>query len=102
MLQDSYIIAPLVWCIGYNAKIKRWNVVFVVDPSSVYLACLAGRNEYQKVEAQLGTAVERAKYDIYAVLAQNGSDLTWGSPTPKGPIKLETFSKRMCNRFACW
>jgi len=39
--------------------------------------------------SQLGT-VERAKYDIYAVLAQNGN-LTWGSPT-RGPIKLETFS----------
>jgi hypothetical protein len=53
-----------------------------------------GRNEYQKVEAYRNWAqqFERAKYDIYAVLAQNGSDLTWGSPTPKGPIKLETFS----------
>lgn len=53
-----------------------------------------GRNEYQKVEAYRNWAqqFERAKYDIYAVLAQNGSNLTWGSPTPKGPIKLETFS----------
>jgi len=33
--------------------------------------------------SQLGTAVERAKYDIYAVLAQNGSNLTWGSH-PRG------------------
>lgn len=53
-----------------------------------------GRNEYQKVEAYRIWAqqFERAKYDIYAVLGQNGSDLTWGSPTPKGLIKLETFS----------
>jgi hypothetical protein len=53
-----------------------------------------GRNEYQKVEVYRNWAqqFERAKYDIYAVLAQKGSDLTWGKPTPKGPIKLETFS----------
>ncbi|MCE2698883.1 MAG: hypothetical protein LW859_15975 [Anabaena sp. 49633_E8] len=35
---------------------------------------------------------ERAKYDIYAVLAQKGDDITWGKPTTKGPIELETFS----------
>jgi len=78
---------------GYNAKIKRWNVVFWVDPtSSVYLAW-QGRNEYQKWKliATGHSSLRRAKYDIYAVLAQNGSDLTWGSPT-QGPIKLETFS----------
>lgn len=39
-----------------------------------------GWNEYQKVEAYQNWAkhFERAKYDIYAVLAQNGSNLTWG------------------------
>ncbi len=53
-----------------------------------------GRNEYQKVEAYRNWAqqFERAKYDIYAVLGQNGSNLTWGKPTSQGPIKLETFS----------
>lgn len=53
-----------------------------------------GWNEYQKVEAYRNWAqqFERAKYDIYAVLAQKGSNLTWGKPTRKGPIKLETFS----------
>lgn len=53
-----------------------------------------GWNEYQKVEAYRRWAeqFERAKYDIYAVLAQTGSDLTWGQPTRQGPIKLETFS----------
>ena len=53
-----------------------------------------GRNEYQKVEAYRNWAqqFERAKYDIYAVLGQNGSNLTWGKPTPQGPIQLNTFS----------
>lgn len=53
-----------------------------------------GRNEYQKVEAYRNWAeqFERAKYDIYAVLAQKGSNITWGQPTRTGPIKLETFS----------
>lgn len=55
-----------------------------------------GRNEYRKVEAyrQWTQQFERAKYDIYAVLAQNGSSLTWGKPTSKGLIQLETFSLR--------
>lgn len=53
-----------------------------------------GSKEYQKVEAYRAWAeqFERAKYDIYAVLGQKGKDITWGKPTPKGPIKLETFS----------
>jgi hypothetical protein len=53
-----------------------------------------GSKEYQKVEAYRTWAeqFERAKYDIYAVLAQKGNNITWGKPTPKGPIQLETFS----------
>jgi hypothetical protein len=53
-----------------------------------------GSQEYQKVETYRLWAeqFERAKYDIYAVLGQKGNDITWGKPTPKGPIKLETFS----------
>ena len=53
-----------------------------------------GWNEYQKVEAYRNWAeqFERAKYDIYAVLGQNGSNLTWGKPTRTGPIDLQTFS----------
>ncbi len=53
-----------------------------------------GWNEYRKVEAYRDWAqqFERAKYDIYAVLGQNVSDLTWGKPTRSGPIDLETFS----------
>ncbi|MBW4561156.1 MAG: hypothetical protein KME32_08330 [Mojavia pulchra JT2-VF2] len=53
-----------------------------------------GSKEYQKVEAYRAWAeqFERAKYDIYAVLGQKGNNITWGKPTPKGPIKLKTFS----------
>ncbi|MBD2771633.1 hypothetical protein [Iningainema tapete] len=53
-----------------------------------------GSQEYQKVEAYRTWAqqFDRAKYDIYAVLGQKGDNITWGKPTPTGPIKLETFS----------
>jgi hypothetical protein len=56
----------------------------------------AGWNEYQKLEAYRTWAesFDRAKYDIYAVLGQKGNDLTWGKPTRKGPIALQTFSLR--------
>ena len=52
----------------------------------------AGWNEYQKLEAYKTWAAqfERAKYDIYAVLGQKGQELTWGLPTRKGPVNLET------------
>lgn len=54
----------------------------------------AGWSEYQKVEAYRLWAAQfqHAKYDIYAVLGQNGSDLTWGRPTRKGPINLQNIS----------
>ena len=54
----------------------------------------AGWNEYQKVEAYRVWAegFDRAKYDIYSVLGQKGNELTWGIPTRKGPVNLETFS----------
>lgn len=47
--------------------------------------------EYRKVEAYRvwAQSFERAKYDIYAVLAQKGQTLTWGKPTSKGPINLQ-------------
>lgn len=53
-----------------------------------------GRNEFQKVEAYQNWAAqfEKSKYDIYAVLGQNGSEITWGKPTRTGPINLTTFS----------
>jgi hypothetical protein len=54
----------------------------------------SGWNEYQKVEAyrRWATQFERSKYDIYAVLGQKGTDLTWGKPTRQNPINLKTFS----------
>jgi len=53
-----------------------------------------GSQEFKKLQAYQIWAeqFERAKYDIYAVLAQKGHDITWGKPTTKGPIELETFS----------
>ncbi len=65
-------------------------------PLLVAFAWLAwsGWKEYQKVEAYQAWAkqFEKAKYDVYAVLGQNGNQLTWGKPTQKGPIELKTFS----------
>jgi hypothetical protein len=54
----------------------------------------AGWNEFQKLEAYRIWAepFDRAKYDIYSVLGQKGSNLTWGKPTRKGPVALQTFS----------
>jgi hypothetical protein len=53
-----------------------------------------GSQEYQKLEAYRLWAeqFERAKYDVYAVLGQKSNDITWGKPTTKGLINLETFS----------
>lgn len=54
----------------------------------------AGWSEFQKLEAYRVWAepFDRAKYDIYAVLGQKGDEITWGKPTRKGPVNLETFS----------
>ncbi len=54
----------------------------------------AGRNEYQKIEAYRVWAepFDRAKYDVYAVLGQAGSTLTWGKPTRKEPVNVQAFS----------
>ncbi|WRH66872.1 MAG: hypothetical protein RSE13_25830 [Planktothrix sp. GU0601_MAG3] len=54
----------------------------------------SGWNEYRKLEAYQAWATDfdKAKYDIYAVLGLKEMDLTWGKPTRKGPINLETFS----------
>ncbi len=53
-----------------------------------------GSREFKKVEAYRIWAenFDRAKYDIYAVLAQKGNDMTWGKPTVKGIVDLKTFS----------
>ncbi|MEO0456701.1 MAG: hypothetical protein AAF152_08970 [Cyanobacteria bacterium P01_A01_bin.114] len=54
----------------------------------------AGWNEYQKLEAYKTWAsqFERAKYDIYAALGQSDKQLTWGRPTRRGPIQLQTLA----------
>lgn len=54
----------------------------------------AGWNEYQKLEAYRAwaEAFDKAKYDIYAVLGQKGSEIVWGKPARKGPVDLESFS----------
>jgi len=54
----------------------------------------SGWNEYQKVEIYRSWAenFERAKYDIYSVLGQKDKIITWGKPTRKGVINLQTFS----------
>ena len=53
-----------------------------------------GSREFKKVEAYRVWAenFDRAKYDIYAVLAQKENDMTWGKPTVKGIVDLDTFS----------
>lgn len=54
----------------------------------------AGWNEYQKLEAYRSWAenFDNAKYDIYSVLAHQGYEITWGKPTRKAPVNLQTFS----------
>jgi hypothetical protein len=52
----------------------------------------SGWNEYQKIEfyKQWSEKFERHKYDIYAVLGQQGDRLTWGQPTRKGLKNTQT------------
>lgn len=52
----------------------------------------SGWNEYQKIESYKRWAeqFERHKYDIYAVLGQKGDLLTWGRPTRKDPLDIQT------------
>ncbi|KGF71458.1 hypothetical protein DO97_19475 [Neosynechococcus sphagnicola sy1] len=54
----------------------------------------AGWHETQKIAAYQVWAqgFQRAKYDLYAVLGQNDADLTWGKPTHRGPIEIQTIS----------
>ncbi|GAB4540890.1 MAG: hypothetical protein Tsb0014_32450 [Pleurocapsa sp.] len=54
----------------------------------------SGWNEYKKVEAYELWAQEfdNAKYDIYAVLGKKNQQLTWGKPTRKGMVDLNSFS----------
>lgn len=54
----------------------------------------AGWNEYQKVEAyrQWAESLDRAKYDIYAVLGQKGKQIFWGKPARGKPQQIQGFS----------
>ena len=54
----------------------------------------SGWNEYQKVEAYKVWAedFDNAKFDIYAVLGRKDDRLTWGKPTRKGMVELDSFS----------
>ena len=52
----------------------------------------AGWNEYQKLQAYERWAgqFDRYKYDVYAALGQKDDQLTWGKPTRKEPIDLQS------------
>ncbi len=54
----------------------------------------AGWNEYNKLEAYKvwAQSFERAKYDIYAALGQQGDVLTWGIPTRQGVVETTTLN----------
>lgn len=54
----------------------------------------AGWNEYQKLEAYKVWAepFERAKYDIYAALGQQGDVITWGLPTRQGVVESDSLN----------
>ena len=54
----------------------------------------AGWNEYRKLEVykEWAQQFERAKYDIYAALGQQGDLLTWGRPTRRGVVGSQTLS----------
>ena len=53
----------------------------------------SGWNEYQKLEAYKVWAqdFDNAKFDIYAVLGKKGDQITWGKPTRKGMVELDSF-----------
>jgi len=78
---------------GANSQMER-GLLWLPLLALFFWLAWSGWNEYQKVEAYRNWAkqFDRAKYDIYAVLGQKGSDLTWGKPTRSGPVNLETFS----------
>jgi hypothetical protein len=65
----------------------------VASASRVYRASM-GWHEYQKIEAYRVWAeqFQRAKYDLYAVLGQAGTTLTWGKPSRQAPVDLQTVS----------
>lgn len=62
----------------------------------------AGWNEYRKVEAYKvwARSFERAKYDVYAALGQQGDVLTWGVPTRQGVLEASTLNMTEVKRTA--
>ncbi len=64
----------------------------------------AGWNEFQKLEAYQRWAAdwERAKYDLYAVVGQRGSTLTWGRPTRQGPVACQSLDLGTVVAIALW
>jgi len=64
MLQDSYIIAPLVWCmikvdITQNQTMER-GILWLTLAAFIWLAWQGGMSIKGGSLSQLGTAVERA------------------------------------------
>jgi len=103
----SQAISPILWVCaqgGWGGKLllhkserkpkMERGLLWLPLLAAFFWLAWSGWNEYQKIEAyrRWATQFERAKYDIYAVLGQKSSDLTWGKPTRQGPINLETFS----------
>jgi hypothetical protein len=64
----------------------------------------AGWNESQKLAAyqEWATAFQQTKYDIYAVLGYDGTALTWGRPTRRGPVNLQTIPLRQVSSLQVW
>ena len=62
----------------------------------------AGWNEYRKLEAykEWAQQFERAKYDIYAALGQQGNVLTWGRPTRQGIVSAEKLNLADVNQIS--
>jgi len=62
----------------------------------------AGWNEYRKVEAYKiwAQSFERAKYDVYAALGQQGDVLTWGIPTRQGVLSANSLNMTEVERAA--
>lgn len=52
-----------------------------------------GWNEYHKLQSYTVWAedFDHAKYDIFAVIGEKAGAITWGKPTRKGPVNLQTF-----------
>jgi hypothetical protein len=54
----------------------------------------AGWNEYRKVETYRiwGESFDQAKYDLYSVIGLGPDQITWGTPSRRGPENLQTLA----------